>query len=71
MTVIPIVPLPEGNGRSQREFIRILALHIGYKINFANINREEMIKANKDSFLCDYEKIDVLFVKAIGKKNKI
>lgn len=63
-------PFREGNGRSQREFIRILALHIGYKINFAKVSKEEMIKASEESFLCDYKKMEALFVKVI-EKNKI
>jgi len=37
-------PFREGNGRSQREFIRCLALHNGYVVNFANASKEEMIK---------------------------
>ncbi|MDD7410089.1 MAG: Fic family protein [Fusobacterium gastrosuis] len=37
-------PFREGNGRTQREFIRSLAKSNGYELNFSNINREEMIK---------------------------
>lgn len=61
-------PFREGNGRSQREFIRTLALHIGYVINFANASKEEMIKASEDSFLCDYGRMEHLFAKCIKRK---
>lgn len=47
-------PFREGNGRSQREFIRELALHNGYKIYFAKASEEEMLEASIDSFLCKY-----------------
>lgn len=60
-------PFREENGRSQREFIRTLALHIGYVINFAKVSKEEMLKASKDSFLCDYGKMEQLFKKCINQ----
>ena len=61
-------PFREGNGRCQREFIRTLALHADYVINFANVSREEMIRASEDSFLCDYERMEQLFARCIRKK---
>ena len=60
-------PFREENGRSQREFIRTLTLHIGYVINFAKVSKEEMLKASKDSFLCDYGKMEQLFKKCINQ----
>lgn len=54
-------PFREGNGRSQREFIRSLALHSGYIVSFAKISSEDMIKASRESFLCDYEKMERIF----------
>lgn len=62
-------PFREGNGRCQREFIRTLALHARYVINFANVGREEMLKASEDSFLCDYRRMEQLFFQCIRKKN--
>lgn len=44
-----LYPFREGNGRSQREFIRTLTLHNGYVINFAKVGREEMIQASEKS----------------------
>lgn len=57
----------EGNGRSQREFIRELALSNGYRIDFRKISSEQMLEASKDSFLCDYGKMYELFSKCLNK----
>lgn len=64
-------PFREGNGRSQREFIRTLTLHNGYVINFGKVSGEEMLKASEQSFLCDYEKMEELFERCIRKKSEI
>lgn len=61
-------PFREGNGRSQREFIRTLALNMGYVINFAKVSKEEMISASQDSFLCNYGKMEQLFIKCMRQK---
>lgn len=58
-------PFREGNGRSQREFIRSLAIKNGYIISFSDIPEEEMIIASRDSFLCEYESMERLFRKCI------
>lgn len=62
-------PFREGNGRSQREFIRTLALHIGYVVNFAKVSKEEMMTASEDSFLCNYGKMERVFNKCIRHRN--
>ena len=41
----------EGNGRTQREFVRELALTAGYWIRWTGITRQEMIEASRRSFL--------------------
>ena len=61
-------PFREGNGRSQREFIRSLAMKNGYILMFANISEEEMLKASQESFLCEYEAMEKLFLKCIRRK---
>jgi len=61
-------PFREGNGRSQREFIRCLALHNGYVVNFSNASKEEILKASEDSFLCNYRAMEQLFKKCIRRK---
>lgn len=59
-------PFREGNGRAQREFMREIALHQGYRVHFANICESEMLNASIASFICDYEKMERLFDKVIS-----
>lgn len=61
-------PFREGNGRSQREFIRQLALKNGYIVNFRNTSEEEMLAASEQSFLCNYEPMEHLFRKCLSTK---
>lgn len=63
-------PFREGNGRSQREFIRTLSLYNEYVINFAKVSRKEMLKASESSFLCKYEEMEKLFSRCLKKKNE-
>lgn len=60
-------PFREGNGRSQREFIRELALYNNYKILFSRTLEGELLKASIDSFLCQYEKMEQVFRKCLVK----
>lgn len=61
-------PFREGNGRSQREFIRCLALYNGYVINFVNAGKDEMLEASRESFLCKYGAMESLFRKCLRKR---
>ena len=45
-----IHPFREGNGRTQQEFVRALALEAGHRIAWANVSREQMYAASKVSF---------------------
>jgi cell filamentation protein len=45
-----IHPFREGNGRTQQEFIRELALKAGHRIEWTTIAREQMCAASKVSF---------------------
>ncbi len=40
----------DGNGRTQREFIRQLALESGYTLNWSRVSGEQMRKASRSSF---------------------
>ena len=60
-------PFREGNGRTQREFIRELALYNHYAVDFSNLDAYEMLSASTDSFLCRYEKMEALFDKCLRK----
>jgi cell filamentation protein len=43
-------PFREGNGRTQREFIRELALRAGFVIDWSRITRNQMTAASRESF---------------------
>lgn len=45
-----IHPFRDGNGRTQREFIRQLAVRNGYSLDWARVSREEMYDASRVSF---------------------
>lgn len=44
-------PFREGNGRTQREFIREVALDAGYNLSFANVSGRQMIDASVQSMI--------------------
>jgi cell filamentation protein len=48
-----IHPFREGNGRTQREFIRELAVCSGLTIDWSRVSREEMIEASRRSLRID------------------
>ena len=48
-----IHPFREGNGRTQRIFIEILADRAGYEVDFSEVTAEEMIEASYQSFYMD------------------
>ena len=62
-------PFREGNGRTQREFIRELALYNHYAIDFSKATEQEMLDASVEAFLCKYEKMEELFGKCLRKLN--
>lgn len=55
-------PFREGNGRTQREFIRQLAAQNGYFLSYAGITSEEMIEASQASFKLDYEPLEKMIL---------
>jgi cell filamentation protein len=48
-----IHPFREGNGRAQREFIRQLALHNGWAIDWKRVSQDQMIEASRRSLRVD------------------
>lgn len=45
-----IHPFRDGNGRTQREFIRELAVQAGFVIDWSRVTREQMTAASLESF---------------------
>jgi cell filamentation protein len=53
-------PFREGNGRSQREFIRCLVAVSGHQLDYKNITEKMMLEASIDSFDLKYDKMETL-----------
>lgn len=60
-------PFREGNGRTQRLFIEILAERAGYEVDFSEVSAEEMVEASAKAFLRDYGKMNVLMRRIVKK----
>lgn len=61
-------PFREGNGRTQREFIRMLAYESGYWLDFMKITTEEMLKASRATFLQEYGVLAGLLEQALEER---
>ena len=55
-------PFREGNGRTQREFIRQLAFQNNYYLSYFGITSEEMIAASKDALKLNHKKMEELIL---------
>lgn len=55
-----IHPFREGNGRSIREFIRLMAKRMGYDINWGDVDKEELLSASIQSVNDHKVLVDVL-----------
>ena len=60
-------PFREGNGRTQREFIKALARSEGFDVDFTKVTADEMLAASKASFLCDYSLMEQVFEKCAAR----
>lgn len=63
-----IHPFREGNGRTQRLFIELLAKNAGYEIDFMKITKEEMLEASAKAYACDYELMESIIIKALSNR---
>ncbi|MBQ3736747.1 MAG: putative adenosine monophosphate-protein transferase Fic [Candidatus Methanomethylophilaceae archaeon] len=62
-----IHPFREGNGRTQRLFVKQLAFDAGYYLDFTGISDEEMINASVRGFVLDYSYMESLIKRGISK----
>jgi cell filamentation protein len=60
-----IHPFRDGNGRTQREFIRELALHNGLLIDWRHISQDEMIAASRRSLRIDNAGLEQILKRAL------
>ena len=58
----------EGNGRTQREFIRELLLPTGFYVDYSRCNAKMMLYASINAFAGDYTLMTELFDKCIVRK---
>lgn len=55
-------PFREGNGRTQREFIRQLAFQNNYFLSYAGITKDEMVQASIESFKRNYSLLEKMIL---------
>lgn len=56
-----IHPFREGNGRTQRVFVKYLCNVTGYNVEFSKISKEEMLTASIESMGLSNEKFEAMF----------
>jgi cell filamentation protein, protein adenylyltransferase len=60
-----IHPFREGNGRTQREFVRELALQNGLTIDWRQVSQDEMIEVSRRSLRIDNSGLEQILRKAL------
>ena len=60
-------PFREGNGRTIRFYLQLLANNAGYLIDYNEVNHEEIIEADKQAFLGNDKLIKEMYNKIIEK----
>ena len=63
-------PFREGNGRTIRLFIQLLAQNVGFLVDYENVPHDEIIEADKMAFLGDNKKVQELYRKIVIKIQK-
>lgn len=63
-----IHPFREGNGRTQRMFIEILADRAGYEVDFSDVTSDQMIIASYNSFNQNYEAMNSIMCRITAPK---
>lgn len=58
-------PFREGNGRTQREFMRQLAAQAGWKLDLDGISKERMIEASVATMNMDYRGLEDIFKESL------
>ena len=60
-------PFREGNGRTQRIFLNIMAKQMGYYLDFDEVSEDEMVIASYESFNRELDKMESLMSRIIKK----
>ena len=61
-------PFREGNGRTQREFIREIGIYNGLMIDWRQVSREEMIEASRRSLRIDNSELEQVLRRALDNE---
>ena len=65
-----IHPFREGNGRTQREFIRELAFENGITLDWSRTNQEEMLSVSLDAMRSNYRKMEIIMSRVMVEPEK-
>ncbi len=57
----------EGNGRTQRVFVQLLAESLGYSLNFGHVTKRQMIEVSYESFGGNYEPMEKLVYECLSE----
>ena len=63
-----IHPFRDGNGRTQREFIREIGIYNGLMIDWRQVSREEMIEASRRSLRIDNSELEQVLRRALDNE---
>ena len=63
-----IHPFREGNGRTQREFIRELGARNGLTIDWRQVSQEQMVEASRRSLRLDCARLEQVLRKILGNE---
>lgn len=66
-----IHPFREGNGRTQRLFLKALAHQAGHRLDLSRIGEEPWMKASIDSFVTGHESLTVVIRSALTDPNSV
>lgn len=60
-------PFREGNGRTIRLFLMLMANHAGYLLDYSQASREEILHADREAFAGNLVPIQTLYHKIVSK----
>lgn len=63
-------PFREGNGRTQLQYLKLLAEHAGHKLDLSRLQRDEWIAASKAAHTAAYEPMRKAIAKALTKPSR-
>lgn len=62
-------PFREGNGRTQRLFMQQIAANAGFELDFSKTDQEEIVEANKASFMLNYKPMEQIMEHILSSRS--